>query len=151
MLGHAKRVFAKGLQQSSHVQQVTSLNKNSVQIYDGQQLDLVDKSDGHGKARSSPILVEIISRNVFMAQITSNSGKISEHMKPYRTIRLDHDIEYLPLCDDFGPMSMGSVFAFITKLDNELSKLPLCKVIFEVDQGIWQALNSSLFVFTLEV
>ena len=54
-------------------------------------------------------------------------------------------IHYYPLCDDFGPMGLASVVAFVRQLDAELEKHQECIFLYCVERG-QRALTNAVFL-----
>ncbi len=78
-----------------------------------------------------PILFEVLEKRLLLAQNTDSVLS----MKSVRCFRLPSEVKYHPLCDDFGPMNMLSVFNFTKLLDQEFSKYPSQRIVFYVDPG----------------
>ena len=77
-----------------------------------------------------PILFEVLQQRLLIAQNTASVLS----MKSIRCFR-PTEVTYHPLCDDFGPMSMLSVFRFIKLLDQEFSMYPSQKIVYYVESG----------------
>ena len=45
------------------------------------------------------------------------------------------EIQYNPLCDDFGPMKLSSIARFVEMLDEERQNNPLQKIVYLVERG----------------
>jgi hypothetical protein len=78
-----------------------------------------------------PILFEVLEKRLLIAQNTASVLS----MKSIRCFRLPVEINYHPLCDDFGPMNMLSVFRFIKLLDQEFLKYPSQKIVYYIEPG----------------
>ena len=54
-------------------------------------------------------------------------------------------VEYHPFCDDFGPMNLSSVIAFIEQLENEILLNPRSRIVYMVDAGR-RSLTNAIFL-----
>jgi cell division cycle 14 len=78
-----------------------------------------------------PILHEVVDGRLLIAQNTTAVLT----MKSVHCFRLPAQMKYHPFCDDFGPMSMLSIFRFVKLLENEMTEFPTKKIVFYVEEG----------------
>jgi cell division cycle 14 len=89
-----------------------------------------------------PIFFEVLQQRLLLAQNTASVLS----MKSIRCFRPPAEVNYHPLCDDFGPMNMLSVFHFIKLLDQEFSKYPSLKIVYYIEPG---SVDNRCHVFSL--
>ena len=63
----------------------------------------------------------------------------------FRRFRLDDNIKYSPICDDFGPMNMACIVRFIKSIDQQLASFPTDKVVWCIDDGR-RSLTNAVFL-----
>ena len=85
-----------------------------------------------------PLMKSIFDNRLYVAQGVEELPN-SVH---FRVFRPDETVMYHPLCDDFGPMNLGSTILFIQQLDKELSDHPASRVFYLVDDGRRQLTNA---------
>ena len=82
----------------------------------------------------------MLNDSLYLAQ-----GVDSLPLFAFRIFKPDPVIEYLPLCDDFGPMNMACVTRFITQLQNELVDFPDDRHFYCVEDGK-RSLTNAVFL-----
>ena len=63
----------------------------------------------------------------------------------FRVFKPDPEIQYFPLCDDFGPMNMACVASFVLQLHKELADFPGSRVVYCVEDGR-RSLTNAVFL-----
>jgi len=81
-------------------------------------------------ARGRPWLREVFDR----VCVGQNIGAFAS-TKKFRCFRTNESVKYFGFCDDFGPMSFGSIVRFIDLMDTELQLSPQCKIVYSVEDG----------------
>ncbi len=80
---------------------------------------------------------EVIPGTVYIAQNVDLS-----HDRTCHCFSTSGILEYHPVCNDFGPMSMSSGIRFIELLDNKIAAFPGKKIVYLVAPGKRQLANS---------
>ena len=55
-------------------------------------------------------------------------------------------LQYIPFCDDFGPLNMACIAEFITLLDDETESFPGSKIVFCVEPGKRKLTNAAFLL-----
>jgi cell division cycle 14 len=79
----------------------------------------------------APIIHPVLNDSLYIAQGIDSLPETAD----FRIFRPDPNIQYCPLCDDFGPMNMACVVNFILQLDTELSSFAGSRIFYCVDDG----------------
>ena len=66
-----------------------------------------------------------IFQNVYIVPCADDQHRIETE---YIYFAIDHDVEYIPFADDFGPMNLGSAYTFCNLLDEKIQDYPSGKL-----------------------
>jgi hypothetical protein len=88
----------------------------------------------NGQRRDVIVLQEVVPLKCYLSQCNENAAVFEKNL--FRVIRIEDIARYIPLCDDFGPISMSNVFAFVKRMDYERFRQPPQKLVILVEPGI---------------
>ena len=77
-----------------------------------------------------PFIHEVVERVCIAQHVKSFS-----RTKKFICFQPQSSIEYLPFCDDFGPMNLACIARFIMLLDRELASGTASKIVYCIDAG----------------
>ena len=89
----------------------------------------------------APFIYPVINDSLYVAQGIDSFS----HNAGFRIFRPDPEVQYFPLCDDFGPMNMACVASFVLQLDKELADFPSGRVVYCVEDDR-RSLTNAVFL-----
>jgi cell division cycle 14 len=73
----------------------------------------------------------LLGRRLYICQEVD----ILPESESFRRFVPEESIQYYPLCDDFGPMNLGSIIRFVRQLEDELETHSTCVFLYVIDTG----------------
>ena len=89
----------------------------------------------------APFIYPVINDSLYVAQGIDSFS----HNAGFRIFRPDPEVQYFPLCDDFGPMNMACLASFVLQLDKELADFPSGRVVYCVEDDR-RSLTNAVFL-----
>jgi hypothetical protein len=106
------------------------------------------RADAHTKAKpdqelstkNRSLLKPVIGEHIFIGQNLDPS--VEKRFHCFSTLG---QLQYHPMCEDFGPMNLSCVIRFTERLDDEIQSHPSSKIVYSVEVGR-RALSNAIFL-----